>query len=86
MANIWHAGMRNDEPNDQAGTVLGFSLASRELVDARYAELIDAGYTGRQAPYDAFWGSRYAIVEDPDGRDVGLMSPPDPERRYVPEP
>jgi catechol 2,3-dioxygenase-like lactoylglutathione lyase family enzyme len=85
MARLWHAGVR-DDPNPAPGTVLGFSLASRELVDRRYAELVDAGYAGRQPPYDAFWGSRYAIVQDPDGRDVGLMSPRDPQRRYIPEP
>jgi len=38
----------------------------------------------QQAPYDAFWGARYAIVEDPDGNAVGLMSPIDPDRRTAP--
>jgi uncharacterized glyoxalase superfamily protein PhnB len=84
MARIWHAGVRAGSPG--GATVLGFTLASREAVDARYAELLDAGHTGRQPPYDAFWGARYAIVEDPDGRDVGLMSPIDPDRKYVPHP
>jgi uncharacterized glyoxalase superfamily protein PhnB len=84
MAKIWHAGVRAGRPG--AGTVLGFSLSSRDAVDAKYAELIAAGYASRQPPYDAFWGARYAIVEDPDRRDVGLMSPIDPDRRYTPEP
>ena len=84
MARLWHAGWR-DEPNGGAGTVLGVSLGSRDAVDERYADLTAAGYVGRQAPYDAFWGARYAIVADPDGRDVGLMSPIDPDRRFVPE-
>ena len=48
-------------------------------------ELVDAGYTGRQPPYDAFFGARYTIVADADGNDVGLMSPIDPDRKYVPE-
>ncbi|MBI2913868.1 MAG: VOC family protein [Chloroflexi bacterium] len=61
--------------------VLGFGVSSREAVDALYADLTGAGYHGQQAPYDAFWGARYAIVEDPDGNAVGLMSPADPERR-----
>ena len=30
------------------------------------------------------FGARYAIVADPDGNDVGLMSPIDPDRRFVP--
>jgi uncharacterized glyoxalase superfamily protein PhnB len=42
------------------------------------------GYLGRQPPFDAFWGARYAIVADPDGNDVGLMSPVDESRRTWP--
>ena len=59
-------------------------MTSREAVDARYAELAGAGHKGLQPPYDTFWGARYAIVEDPDGRHVGIMSPIDPERRTAP--
>ena len=58
--------------------VLGFKVSSREEVDLRYAALTGAGYRSEQPPHDAFWGSRYAIVEDPDGNPVGLMSPADP--------
>jgi uncharacterized glyoxalase superfamily protein PhnB len=84
MAAIWHAGAR-DDATGRSRVVLGFALPTRDAVDERYAELVDAGYEGRQPPYDAFWGARYAIVADPDGNDVGLMSPIDPGRRYVPE-
>jgi catechol 2,3-dioxygenase-like lactoylglutathione lyase family enzyme len=38
----------------------------------------------RAAPYDTFWGARYAIVEDPDGNHVGIMSRSDPARRRAP--
>lgn len=65
-------------------TVLGFSVGSREDVDALHGELVAAGYKSRQEPYDAFWGARYAVVVDPDGREVGLMSPLDPTRRTSP--
>jgi uncharacterized glyoxalase superfamily protein PhnB len=85
MAAIWHAGARVAAA-EPPRVVLGCSLPSRDAVDERYTALVDAGYTGRQPPYDAFWGARYAIVADPDGNDVGLMSPIDPDRRYVPEP
>jgi uncharacterized glyoxalase superfamily protein PhnB len=64
--------------------VIGFALPSREAVDERYAALVAAGHHGRQAPFDAFWGARYAIVADPDGNDVGLMSPIDESRRTWP--
>jgi uncharacterized glyoxalase superfamily protein PhnB len=46
--------------------------------------MVGAGYRGLQEPYDAFWGARYAIVEDPDGRHVGVMSPSDDEHRTAP--
>jgi uncharacterized glyoxalase superfamily protein PhnB len=64
--------------------VIGFALESREAVDDRYAELTSAGYQARQPPFDAFWGARYAIVADPDGNDVGLMSPIEDARRFSP--
>jgi catechol 2,3-dioxygenase-like lactoylglutathione lyase family enzyme len=81
-ARIWHAGWRADPAS--TGVVIGFALPSREAVDQRYAELTSAGYPGRQPPFDAFWGARYAIVADPDGNDVGLMSPVDDARRTWP--
>lgn len=81
-AQVWHAGWRA-EPGS-VNVVIGFSLSSREEVDERYSELTAAGHTGLQPPFDAFWGARYAIVSDPDGNDVGLMSPIDESRRTWP--
>jgi catechol 2,3-dioxygenase-like lactoylglutathione lyase family enzyme len=59
----------------QAAVILNFTMPSRDAVDQTYADLTGAGYTGHQPPYDAFWGPRYAIIEDPDGNSIGLMSP-----------
>ena len=81
-ARLWHAAFRSDPAS--VTVVIGFALPSREAVDERYAELTSAGYQGRQPPFDAFWGARYAIVADPDGNDVGLMSPVDESRRFWP--
>jgi predicted lactoylglutathione lyase len=72
-AGTYNAGMR--EPGDTSKAVIGFGVSSREAVDELYATVVAAGYVGRQEPHDAFWGARYAIVADPDGNDVGLMSP-----------
>jgi catechol 2,3-dioxygenase-like lactoylglutathione lyase family enzyme len=80
MARIWHGAAAG------VGHVLTFSLPTREAVDLRYGALVDAGFAARLRPYDAFWGARFAIVQDPDGNDVGLMSPTDPERRFTPSP
>jgi uncharacterized glyoxalase superfamily protein PhnB len=51
-------------------TVLGICTDTREEVDELYADLVAHGARRRQPPYDAFWGSRYAIVDDPDGNPV----------------
>ncbi len=80
-ARLWNAGWRADP---SVGVVIGFALESRAAVDERYAELTASGCRGRQPPFDAFWGARYAIVADPDGNDVGLMSPIDESRRTWP--
>lgn len=82
FAKQWNTGW----PESSAGVVLGFRVATREDVDALYRELTEAGHKGQQPPYDAFWGARYAILEDPSGNAVGLMSPVDPARRAPPSP
>jgi catechol 2,3-dioxygenase-like lactoylglutathione lyase family enzyme len=81
-ARWWHAGWRADPSS--VGVVVSFKLSSREAVDEKYADLTGAGYVGRQPPYDAFWGARWAIVADPDGNEIGLMSPMDESRRTWP--
>jgi uncharacterized glyoxalase superfamily protein PhnB len=63
------------EPSGASPNTLNFQLSSRDAVDAMYAELTDAGYAGHLAPIDAFWGQRFAIVDDPDGNVIGLQSP-----------
>jgi catechol 2,3-dioxygenase-like lactoylglutathione lyase family enzyme len=84
MARIWHGGF-DATPRVRGGLVLGFALPTRQAVDSLYASLTDSGAAGRQEPHDAFWGARFAMLQDPDGNDVGLMSPIDRERGYTPE-
>jgi catechol 2,3-dioxygenase-like lactoylglutathione lyase family enzyme len=83
FARKWNRGW----PGRTSGSmgVLGFRLASRETVDELHNRLTAAGCRTQQAPYDAFWGARYAVVEDPDGNSVGLMSPADSAFRSAPE-
>jgi len=54
---------------------LAFLCGSAAEVDATYAKIEAAGYTGKTAPWDAPWGQRYAIVVDPDGNHVSLFAP-----------
>jgi len=75
FARDWNTGSTGP------GVVLGFKVPTRDGVDELCARMRDQGYGVQQEPFDAFWGARYAVVEDPDGNPVGLMSPIDPERR-----
>jgi catechol 2,3-dioxygenase-like lactoylglutathione lyase family enzyme len=54
---------------------LAFKCGSPAEVDAAHATLVKAGFTSHKAPRDAFWGQRYAIIEDPDGNRVSLFAP-----------
>ena len=76
FASTWNEGWPGGP-----GVVLGFRVDDRETVDRTFADLVAAGAVAQQAPYDAFWGVRYAVVTDPDGNAVGIMSPADPARR-----
>jgi len=80
FATQWDQGW----PAGHAGAVIGFGVERRETVDAIYAGLTNGGYVGRQPPYDAFWGARYAVIVDPDGNSVGIMSAVDPTRTCAP--
>lgn len=53
---------------------LAFACDTPAEVDAVWAELTAAGYDGHLAPWDAFWGMRYASVRDPDGTPVDLFA------------
>jgi len=77
----WDSGWRG---TTGGGPVIGFSLPDRDAVDRTFAELTGAGHRAHQQPYDAFWGARYAIVDDPDGHPVGLMSPIEDSRKFWP--
>lgn len=72
------------EHSDGNPNFLVFTMPSRGAVDETFADLTAAGHPGHLAPWDAFWGARYAIVDDPDGNHIGLMSPSDPDRRAAP--
>lgn len=62
-------------PPDGSQVSLAFECNGPDEVDAKYKELVAAGYEGRTPPWDAFWGQRYAVVHDPDGNGVDLFAP-----------
>lgn len=55
-------------------TTLAFSCESPIEVDEVYSKLVQAGFEGEKAPWDAFWGQRYACVLDPDGNSVDIFA------------
>ena len=74
------ATIRSFDPHWAAPTgghriALASRCADAAQVDAVYAEVVGAGHTGHLAPFDAFWGQRYAVVVDPDGNHVDLFAP-----------
>ncbi|MEJ0066901.1 MAG: VOC family protein [Caulobacteraceae bacterium] len=80
LAHAYNAGFAAE----RGRVMIGVELESREAVDALWDALLEESVQGLQPPFDAFWGARYAIVEDPDGNPVGLASPSDPARRSAP--
>jgi len=53
---------------------LAFACDSPAEVDAAYSSLLEHGGKSHKEPWDAFWGMRYAQVEDPDGNMVDLFA------------
>jgi catechol 2,3-dioxygenase-like lactoylglutathione lyase family enzyme len=53
---------------------LAFRCADAAEVDKVYADMVSAGHHGHLAPWDAFWGQRYAVLHDPEGNNVDLYA------------
>jgi catechol 2,3-dioxygenase-like lactoylglutathione lyase family enzyme len=56
---------------------LAFRLPSPADVDRAYRDLTAEDAPEEVAPFDAFWGQRYAVLADPDGTTVELFAPLD---------
>ena len=53
---------------------LAFRCDSPGDVDATYNRMVGHGYRGHKQPWDASWGQRYAVIEDPDGNLISLYA------------
>ena len=83
FAQVWNSGWKGCA--ELGGRVLvTFRFQSRDGVDACYGALMRGGHRTLHPPSDAFWGVRFAAVEDPNGLAVGLMSPAEPSMRTRP--
>lgn len=63
------------EPDGHPQIGLAFLCASPSDVDAHFGHLKNLGYEPHKAPFDAFWGQRYAQIKDPDGNVIDLFAP-----------
>ncbi len=64
------------EPPTASGRIgLAFVCDQPSDVDSLHNEVVNAGHTSSRAPFDAFWGQRYATVLDPDGNAIDLFAP-----------
>jgi catechol 2,3-dioxygenase-like lactoylglutathione lyase family enzyme len=61
-------------PADGPRMAVAFACDSPADVDRTVGELEAAGASVHLAPFDAFWGMRYATVTDPDGNHVDLFA------------
>jgi hypothetical protein len=71
-------------PSSFTGVVVDLRVDERTEVDELHARALTLGGRSVKAPYDAFWGSRFAVVEAPGPLVVGLMSVRDSEHSSAP--
>jgi len=72
-----HAALRGFDPDwtvSTGGPSLAFLCADAAEVDRVHAELVADGSHDVKSPWDAPWGQRYAILQDPDGYQVELFA------------
>lgn len=62
------------EPTGSSRVALCFVQESSKQVDILFNRLLEVGGKAIKAPFDAFWGQRYASVADPDGNQVDLFA------------
>jgi predicted lactoylglutathione lyase len=79
FASVW-GGL----PASFTGVVVSLRVDERAEVDALHDRALANGGRSLKAPYDAFFGSRFAVVEGPGCIVVGLKSTPEEARRSPP--
>ena len=62
------------EPKPPTHSAFALKCSAPAEVDETVASISAAGHRVVKAPWDAFWGQRYAIVADPDGYMIDLFA------------
>ena len=60
---------------DKPSVAVALALSAPANVDATYKQAVTAGATGTMEPEDAFWGDRFAMLQDPYGHRWMLSAP-----------
>jgi PhnB protein len=60
---------------DKPSVAVALAMSAPANVDATYKQAVAAGATGTMAPEDAFWGDRFAMLQDPYGHRWMLSAP-----------
>jgi catechol 2,3-dioxygenase-like lactoylglutathione lyase family enzyme len=63
-----------EPPSGGHRSAVAFRCDSPAEVDETYGRLLERGGSAYKEPWDAFWGMRYAQVQDPDGNAVDLFA------------
>jgi catechol 2,3-dioxygenase-like lactoylglutathione lyase family enzyme len=63
-----------EAPRPGNHSAFAIQYASPAEVDEAVARVQVAGFMVAQEPWDAFWGQRYCVVQDPDGYKVDLYA------------
>jgi len=64
----------NEDPKPGNHSIFALEYDSVEELNQIVIEVESAGFKSIKEPWDAFWGQRYAVVEDPDGYKVDLYA------------
>lgn len=67
-------GILGEEPRPGNHSSFAIKYDSPGEVDAVAEKVKAGGFKVVTEPWDAFWGQRYAIIEDPDGYKVDLFA------------
>lgn len=67
-------GIIDEKPKAANHSPFAIQYDSPEEVNEVAQKLTDSGFKVFKEPWDAFWGQRYSIVQDPDGYKVDLYA------------
>jgi PhnB protein len=70
-----HGGASAPSPGKPAGVAVAIAYDTPAEVDATFGRAVDAGCKASIEPHDAFFGARFAMLDDPFGHRWMLVAP-----------